>query len=229
MQINPWGNRNQFFFQHFTFLRCYKHNCKFDFCYKNARAFEKERSAINEETKINSSKRKNRTCPKSSFRLSSQNFRFQNNSKSSRFKILNEFKVTIYWSFSPQGLIKFLESRKLRRSARKDDLRCEMSDDVFDDAAEKKTRTKLNYKIYNENVASSTPIRKNVRRRSDTDALPKLKLKSKKRCFEESDDVDERKPKLTQAEMESVSFLFTESYKLAVHLILVKNGWAKRS
>ena len=98
-----------------------------------------------------------------------------------------------------------------------------MSDDVFDDAAEKKTRTKLNYKIYNENVASSTPIRKNVRRRSDTDALPKLKLKSKKRCFEESDDVDERKPKLTQAEMESVSFLFTESYKLAVHLILVKN------
>ena len=97
----------------------------------------------------------------------------------------------------------------MRRSARKEDLRCE-TDDVFNSetssAAEKKLRTKLNFKIYNENLPSSTPLRKCTRRRSDTDALPPLKLKSKKRCFEESDDVDERKPKLTQAEMESVSF-----------------------
>jgi len=105
----------------------------------------------------------------------------------------------------------------MRRSARKEDLRCE-TDDVFTSAtssnpsaAEKKLRTKLNFKIYNENLPSSTPIRKCTRRRSDTDALPPLKLKSKKRCFEESDDVDERKPKLTQAEMESrQSYIFQE-------------------
>ena len=59
-------------FQCFTLVRCFDHNCEFNIRDKDARASQEEGNY--EETQINATTGKDRTCPESSFRLSSQSF-----------------------------------------------------------------------------------------------------------------------------------------------------------
>ncbi|CAG5097940.1 Oidioi.mRNA.OKI2018_I69.XSR.g15300.t1.cds [Oikopleura dioica] len=94
------------------------------------------------------------------------------------------------------------ESRRLKKSACQPDLYPSDPSKL-----DKKIKSDKNYQKFLKNVPScSTPMRKTTRRKSDTDALPPKPIsrrKGTKRCFEEADEPDQRKPKLTQVEIEN--------------------------